>query len=124
MKKILFILAFICFSITIFAQTIIIKKPVSYQDTTINKCFCKYSTTYSVENMNMTAYITVYGSKKSFINGSNTISVPEIPQAITIDLSLSQTKNISQLNAMMQTGIKQELKRINEGWSNTDIIFE
>lgn len=72
----------------------------------------------------MTAYITVYGSKKSFINGSNNISVPEIPQAITIDLSLSQTKNLSQLNAMMQTGIKQELKRINEGWANTDIIFE
>lgn len=123
MKKILFIFAFVCFSLTILAQTITITKPVSYQDTTLSKCFCKYITTYSVENQNMTAYITVFGSKKSFINGSNAITVPEIPQAITIDLSLSQTKTLAQLNGLIQTAIKQELKSINDSWTNADIKF-
>jgi hypothetical protein len=122
MKALLTILFAICLS-ALFAQTGQISKPVSYQDTTISKCFFKYYTNYSVDTKKLDISIVVYGSKKSLQYSTNEIQVPEIIGSITVDMSADQSKTLAQLDNIARTAIKAKLKLNNPTWTNSDIIF-
>lgn len=122
MRTILAILFVFCMS-AVFAQTGQINKNITFQDTTLGKCFFNYDSYYDVNSKKLTVEMHVFTSKKSLLFMTNQINAPEVFSSITIDLSGQQDKTLSQIDNITRIAIKTKLKEDNPTWTNADIIF-
>jgi len=124
MKKLLLILILTALSFLTYSQSGTIRKPVTFSDTTLNKCFFTYDYTYTASTQTIGINLYYYMSKGSLRSGSNQLSFPETIRYFEIDMKADQSKSLTQLKTVVKNAIKDKLLLINPTWTNTDVNFD
>ena len=126
MKKCFFTIMLAVFTLSTFAQSGVINKPVTTSDTTIGKVFFNITTYYDVKSQKVNATVSFYVSKKALISynaimGMN--DIPEVPRQFVIDLKDVQTDNIGSMDNKVRQFFKNTCVAKNPGWVAADIKF-
>jgi len=124
MKKLILITILTAFTLLTYSQSGTIKKPVTFSDTTLNKCFFTYDYSYTASTQIIGINLYYYMSKGSLRSGSNQLSFPETPRYFELDMTADQGKTLTQLKVVVKNAIKAKLLEINPTWTSSDVNFD